>query len=139
MLARPVFEIDGRNFSTLEAFYDEISRVLVPGIPVDGWGRNLDAFNDILRGGFGTPDEGFVLRWINSDASRQQLGFGETIRQLELRLQGCHPANRASVASELQMARSGQGETVFDWLVEIIKDHGPGGSESEDAVDLILA
>ena len=41
------YEIDGEHFSTLEAFYE---------------GRNLDAFNDILRGGFGTPDEGFVLR-----------------------------------------------------------------------------
>ncbi len=134
-----VFEIDGCNFSTLEAFYDEISRVLIPGMPVDGWGRNLDAFNDILRGGFGTPDEGFVLCWKNSDVSRQQLGFVETALQLELRLEHCHPANRTFVASQLQLAKSGQGATVFDWLVEIIKDHGPGGSESEDAVELILA
>ena len=48
-----LYEIDGKNFSTLEEFYDEISRVLIPGAQ---WGRNLDAFNDILRGGFGTPD-----------------------------------------------------------------------------------
>lgn len=139
MLTKQVFEIDGCNFSTLDGFYDEISRVLLPDIPVDGWGRNLDAFNDILRGGFGTPDEGFVLRWKNSDVSIQQLGAGETVRQLELRLQHCHRANRASVAKQLQLARSGQVETVFDWLVEIIKVHGPGGSESADAVDLVLA
>jgi RNAse (barnase) inhibitor barstar len=40
----------------LEAFYDEISRVLVPG---HDWGRNLDAFEEILKGGWGTPAEGF--------------------------------------------------------------------------------
>ena len=31
---------------------------------------NLDAFNDMLRGGFGTPPGGFVLRWVNSARSR---------------------------------------------------------------------
>jgi hypothetical protein len=34
---------------------------------------------------------------------------------------------------------SGEGSTVFDWLIEIIRDHGPGGSESEDGVILDLA
>ena len=63
MAPKPVYEIDGNRFSTLEGFYDEISRVLIPG---PYWGRNLDAFNDILRGGFGTPEVGFILRWKNS-------------------------------------------------------------------------
>lgn len=70
-MAKRVYEIDGERFSTLDGFYDEISRVLIPGA---WWGRNLDAFNDILRGGFGTPDEGFVLRWRNADLSRERLG-----------------------------------------------------------------
>ena len=54
---------DGSRTSSLEAFYDEISRVLIPN---HDWGRNLDAFDDILRGGFGTPDEGFTLKWRHS-------------------------------------------------------------------------
>ncbi len=57
------YEIDGTNFSNLDGFYAEIGRVLIPGVY---WGRNLDAFDDILRGGFGTPEEGFVLVWKNS-------------------------------------------------------------------------
>jgi RNAse (barnase) inhibitor barstar len=65
------YEIDGQNFSTIDGFYDEISRVLIPGAT---WGRNLDAFNDILWGGFGTPEDGFVLVWKNHDVSRQRLG-----------------------------------------------------------------
>jgi len=66
-----IYEIDGKDFSSLAEFYDQISRALIPGAI---WGRNLDAFNDILRGGFGTPDGGFVLRWLNSDVSKQRLG-----------------------------------------------------------------
>jgi RNAse (barnase) inhibitor barstar len=48
------YEIDGSRFSTLEDFFEEISSVLIPGY---SWGHNLEAFNDILRGGFGTPVE----------------------------------------------------------------------------------
>lgn len=64
------YVIDGQNFRSLDEFYDEISSVL---IPETFWGKNLDAFNDILRGGFGTPEEGFILRWINSDISRARM------------------------------------------------------------------
>ena len=86
-----VYEIDGQRFSTLEDFYAEVSRVVIPGAD---WGHNLDAFNDILRGGFGTPDGGFTVRWLQHAVSRERLGYSETIRQLELRLARCHSANR---------------------------------------------
>jgi RNAse (barnase) inhibitor barstar len=135
MMPKPTYEIDGSRFSTLEGFYEEISRVLIPGAD---WGRNLDAFNDILRGGFGTPDGGFVLRWVNSGLSRERLGYPETVRQLELRLQRCHPSNRLAVAAHLDTAKCGQGGTVFDWLQDIIAVHASGGSEEEDGVELVL-
>jgi RNAse (barnase) inhibitor barstar len=127
--------IDGRDFATLEEFYDVVSGVLVPGAY---WGRNLDAFNDILRGGFGTPEGGFVLRWVNSDLSRQRLGYEETVRQLENRLKRCHASNRQYVGEELDRARRGIGPTVFDWLVEIIHHHSTGGAEQDDGVELIF-
>jgi RNAse (barnase) inhibitor barstar len=136
MESKSVYEIDGAHFTTLEGFYDEISRVLIPAA---SWGHNLDAFNDILRGGFGTPENGFVLRWTNSELSRQRLGFPETVKQLENRLQKCHPSNRAYVERELELAKSGIGPTVFDWLIEIIEVHTSGGDESQDGVELILS
>src|SRR4051794_40815175 len=105
-----IYEIDGNNFSTLEGFFDEIGRVLIPGAD---WGHNLDAFNDILRGGFGTPKDGFVIKWNHSELSREKLGYPETIRQLEIRLGECHPASRALVREEIEVAESHQGPTVY--------------------------
>lgn len=106
--------------------------------PGADWGRNLDAFNDILRGGFGTPEDGFVLRWTHSRTSRESLGYAETIRHLQKRLKRCHLANRESVQAALTQAQHGAGATVFDWLVDIIRDHGVGGEQSDDNVQLVL-
>lgn len=135
-MAKPVYEIDGEDFETLEGFYDTVTEVLLAG---SEWGRNLDAFNDILRGGFGTPEGGFVFRWKNSAASRQRLGYRETERQLQQRLALCHRSHRDGVLKDIEKARKGVGQTLFDVLVEIIEVHGPDGDESEDGVELILA
>jgi RNAse (barnase) inhibitor barstar len=129
------YVIDGLRITSLEAFYEEVSRSVIPGYR---WGRNLDAFNDILRGGFGTPDEGFTLRWSHSAFSKEQLGYPETVRQLEKRLGRCHPSNRESVQRKLSDARAGVGPTVYDWLIEIIHVHCAGGEESHNNVRLVL-
>ena len=44
--------IHGDKFSDLETFYDEIDNVLTKDL---NWqtGHNLNAFNDLRRGGFG--------------------------------------------------------------------------------------
>src|SRR5262245_50447796 len=115
---RATFEIDGGRFSTLDGFYDEFTRAVIPGIE---WGHNLDALNDVLRGGMGTPEGGFDLIWRNSAKSRLDLGHAETVRQLERRLSRCHPSNRAGIESKIEVARQNQGDTVFDWLVEVLE------------------
>ncbi len=98
----------------------------------------MDAFNDILRGGFGTPPSGFVLRWKESETARAFLGYPETVRQLESRLSVCHPDNVFGVAAKLEQAKRGCGPTVFDWLEEIIREHGEEGDEAESNVRLVL-
>jgi hypothetical protein len=50
---------------------------LIPGV------ENLSAFYDILHGGFGTPDEGFILIWKNSKRSRQLFDYDMTIKVFE--------------------------------------------------------
>ena len=129
-----VYEIDGTRFSTVEEFYGELDRVM----NLSFWGHNLDAFNDILRGGFGTPDAGFTIRWKNHAVSKDRLGYGETVRLLKTHLEGCHPSNRESISKQLEAAKQRCGPTAFDWLVEIIRVHGKGGDEEENNVELFL-
>jgi RNAse (barnase) inhibitor barstar len=130
-----VFVLDGNSFHDLAGFFEAVTTTLRTG----SWGRNLDAFNDILRGGFGTPDEGFVLRWRHSDVSRQRLGWDETIRYIERKLTTCHPQNVPHVREDLAAAHRHEGQTLFDIIVEIIEHHSPGGQEGEDNVHLVLA
>lgn len=135
MNAKPVIVIDGAEFDTLEGFYQHFADVALDG---GYWGRNLDAFNDVLRGGFGTPEGGFVLEWRDHLLSQGRLGYPETVRQLSLKLARCHPDNVTYVIEDLSSAQRGEGTTVFDWLLEIIREHGLGGTEHEDGVDLVL-
>jgi RNAse (barnase) inhibitor barstar len=131
----PVLIIDGALFSDLDGFAREFSKLL----DHHTWRGNLDAFNDILRGGFGTPETGWVLRWVHSESSRDALGREETIHWLRQVLRTCHPANRGDVQARISGARRGEGPTLFDMLVEIIRNHGPGGKEAEDGIVLELA
>jgi RNAse (barnase) inhibitor barstar len=129
------YTIDGERFTTLESFFQEITRTLVP---VVHWGQDLESFHDVLNGGFGTPAAGFTLRWHRHALSRVRLGYPETIRQLELRLQRCPPENRAAVAQQLKQAHAGTGPTVFDWLVQIVRAHASGATLNGHAVELVL-
>ena len=62
---RQKITIDGRRFSSMAGFYDEVERVFTFGLD---WkiGRNLNAFNDILRGGFGRHEYGqpIHIQWL---------------------------------------------------------------------------
>ncbi len=130
----PVLVIDGADFSDFDGFAREFSRLLTNYT----WRGNLDAFNDLLRGGFGTPENGWVLKWLNSEWSRAALGYEETTRRLQRLLLNCHPSNRPDIEARISSTRRREGPTLFDEIVEIIRDHGPGGNESEDGVLLEL-
>jgi RNAse (barnase) inhibitor barstar len=69
-VAKRIYVLDGRNMTSLARFYDEVDRVM----QLADWGHNLDAFNDILRGGFGTPEGGFVLKITHSARARSSIG-----------------------------------------------------------------
>ncbi len=130
----PVLLIDGAAFRDFGGFQAKFSALLRD----HSWHGNLDAFNDILRGGFGTPDPPWVLRWLHSDRSRLALGYEATIRHLEEIVNTCHPSNVERVRERIAQAQRGEGPTLFDEIVEIIHVHGPGGEEEEDGVVLEL-
>lgn len=116
--------IDGNTFSDLSGFYDEVERKLTHGM---GWrmGRNLDALNDVLRGGFGFHDYGeeLTLTWLNSGKSTRDLGQDETLKYIEAKLTTCHPSNIASVTQDLEDAKAGKGDSLFGLIVGIIRGH----------------
>jgi len=72
---KQTLKIEGENFSDLEGFYNEIDRVLTKDLD---WqtGHNLDAFNDLLRGGFGVFEYGepVTIIWTNFSQSKEKLG-----------------------------------------------------------------
>jgi hypothetical protein len=63
----PVITIDGASIDDFAGFVDAFA------VKLDDfeWHGSLDAFNDILRGGCGTPDGGFELRLLNSARLRR--------------------------------------------------------------------
>jgi RNAse (barnase) inhibitor barstar len=116
--------LDGNKFSDLEGFYAEADHVLTKNLD---WktGHNLDAFNDLLRGGFGVHEYGqpIKLNWLNSTKSKQDLGFDATVEYLENMLKKCHPDNIPYVKEKQGLAKQQKGQTLFDEIVEIIKGH----------------
>ena len=66
--------IDAENFDDLETFFDEIDRVLTKDLDWET-GHNLNAFHDILCGGFGVfdYDEPINLIWKNIAKSKREL------------------------------------------------------------------
>ena len=66
-----VYIIDGGVVETVEDFYNEIEKKI---IPQRRWPRDLTGFDDVLGGDYGTPDGGFVLRITEADAMEARLG-----------------------------------------------------------------
>lgn len=130
-----IYTIDGASFDTLDGFFHTIGNQVIPG---KEWGRNLDALNHVLRGDFGTPEDGFTLVWKNADQSKEKLGFKETAKFMKEILKTCQPEHREQVQAQIELAESERGATIFDWLIEIIRDHGMIGSQSKSNINLIL-
>ncbi|OIK13757.1 barstar family protein [Bacillus sp. MUM 13] len=118
-----VFIIDGEKFSDFKGFCKEFSSAVLFG--KYEWNESLDAFNDILRGGFGDIEFGeeYTIIWRNSVKSKRDLGYGETIIKLSERLKNCHPTNKENVTQEIKNAKMNKGPTIFDWIEEIILDN----------------
>ncbi|MGV3622928.1 MAG: barstar family protein [Archangium sp.] len=105
--------IDGSHFDDLDGFWDEVTKSLFDG---DFFGRNLDAFADLLEEG--------PVQWTHAARSREQLGHAETARWLEDHLPKVHPSNREAWEFRLAAARRGEGETLFDALTDVMRERG---------------
>jgi RNAse (barnase) inhibitor barstar len=127
---RPIYVLHGERIRTLEDFYREIGEA-VNG-PGGYFGKNLDALWDCLSGGFGTPEEGgYIIRWANSEASREALGYEETVRQLADRYLQEHASWHDETRQQIEDAKRHTGPTVFDWLVDLLTEAKEFGAELE--------
>src|SRR3989344_6925989 len=113
--------LNGNNFSNLSEFYDEVEKVFTKDL---NWkiGRNPNALNDILWGGFGLHDyeEPIIICWKNSEKSKKDFGYTETIKYFENILKTCHPSNELHVKEKLEHAKHNISKTLFDIILDII-------------------
>lgn len=159
------YAIDGARFSTFEELLALLDPILVQARLIPGGFRtgSLDGLNDALGGWFneqatdedywppGRP-ESFVLRWKNSAISRERLGTPlQTIADKERELEkfssdpiwAAFPFKKESkrrLRMEIRQMKQGTevDSTVFELVVDIFRDHAPGGVEMENEVSGVV-
>lgn len=115
--------IHGGHFSSLEGFYEEASSVLMKD--TDWKVGTLDGFDDILYGGFGViyGKEEIEIIWQESQKSKENLGFNATREFYENKIKQGKPFNIELIQQKLDELTKGEGQTLFEILVEIIESH----------------
>ncbi len=116
--------INGSAVKDITSFYDEVNRAFMSG---ENWeiGPSLDAFNDLLYGGFGAihGKEAVELIWLDIVVSRKALGYEATKSYLEEKLKPDSPFNKIMFQEKLMALEAGTGETYFDIVMTIIAEH----------------
>ena len=107
--------INGSHFSDLLGFYEEVSDVLMKD--ADWKVGTLDGFDDILYG-----FQGEII-WKDSQKSREDLGFNLTKEFYENKIKQGKPFNVELIQQKLDDLIDGNGQTLFEILVEIIESH----------------
>lgn len=85
----------------------------------------LDGFNDILYGGFGVfeNNEEIEIIWKESQKSKEDLGFDATKEFYENKIKQEKPFNINLIHEKLDELTDGNGQTLFEILIEIIESH----------------
>ncbi len=120
---KPSYTIDGLRCRDFAATVGEFNRVFGRWWGDGYWDGHLDVFNDIID--WPNDGEAYTLVWSESEAAREQLGHQAMARWLRTKLGQCIPGAPAQRQwqRELEDAERGRGPTLFDSLVEIIREH----------------
>ncbi len=115
--------IHGGHFSSLDGFYEEVSKVLMKD--TDWKVGTLDGFDDILYGGFGVFEnkEEIEILWKESQKSKEDLGLKATQEFYKNKIRQGKPFNVDSAQQKLNDLNERKGQTLFEILVEIIGSH----------------
>jgi RNAse (barnase) inhibitor barstar len=118
------FVIDGNRFADIAGFYRELNRLFMAA---EDWqlGESLDAFDDLLYGGFGEAagESTITIRWCRFEKSRIDLGLDATRAYYLKKLQQPHRYQVETARRNLQELESGTGKTYFELLLQIIAEH----------------
>ena len=107
--------INGGHFSDLEGFYEEISQLFMKD---EDWKvGTLDGFDDIL---YGVETD---ITWKHSQKSKEDLGFDLTKEFYENKIRQGKPFNVQLIQRKLDELIAGNGQTLFEVLIEIIESH----------------
>ena len=107
--------INGSHFSDLSGFYNEVSNVFMKD---EDWKvGTLDGFDDILYG-----FQGEII-WKDSQKSREDLGFNLTKEFYENKIKQGKPFNVELIQQKLDDLIDGNGQTLFEILIEILESH----------------
>lgn len=124
MAHQPDIIIEGKNIHDIPSFYKEVNRVFMYN---ESWdiGESLDAFNDLLYGGFGCITSGTETKiiWHDIEYSKAALGYNVTKEYYNNKLKPGSPFNKEHFKKKLQQIESGTGQTYFDIILEIIAQH----------------
>ena len=116
--------IEGSQIHDIASFYEEINRVFMQN---EDWklGESLDAFSDLLYGGFGEikGKEPLQFIWKDIDNSKGSLGVEATKAFYEEKLANPSTYNVSWAKEKLEALENGKGQTYFDIIMEIIREH----------------
>jgi hypothetical protein len=123
-----VFELVGSSITDLTSFLCAMGEAI--NGPGGYFGSNLNAFEDCCWGGFGaTPP--FSVRWADASASKRALDHAamaawareqlECLEQLAERERADRAEGAAWLARVVAQAERGEGETLFDLLVQTMR------------------
>lgn len=107
--------INGGHFSDLEGFYEEISQLFMKD---EDWKiGTLDGFDDIL---YGVETD---ITWKDSQKSKEDLGLDLTKEFYENKIKQGKPFNVQLIQQKLEELIAGNGQILFEILIEIIESH----------------
>lgn len=107
--------INGGHFSDLEGFYEEVSQLFMKD---EDWKvGTLDGFDDIL---YRVETD---ITWKDSQKSKEDLGLDLTKEFYENKIKQGKPFNVQLIQQKLDELIAGNGQTLFEILIEIIESH----------------
>lgn len=116
--------IDGNQIHDIKSLYEEINLKFMQG---EDWqlGESLDAFDDLLYGGFGAikGDGPINLVWKNFENNKEVLGFDLTLNFYENKLKQPQIFNKKIIEDKIQKLKNTGRDTYFEIILEIIASH----------------